>query len=267
MTEIWSALTVFALLCISAGLGCYVRPRLPETHRERETVETMHLMIGMLVTFAALVLGLLTASAKNSFDAAAHVRQDYALQLTQFDRCLRNYGPEGDAARGLLRSYTAAVIASTWPSEPRPTGLEYPDPAKLPRVGASPVLGGLMNRIDQELRRTKPADPYQGSVLNECLEDYAGVLHARLTVIEAVRASVSLPFYRILIFWLMIIFAVFGLATPRTSLSLLGILLCAVSLSSAVLVISDLSQPYGGLFAISSADMRTALANMMAATP
>ncbi len=56
----WSALIVFVLLCASAGLGRFVRPRLPEDHRKHETVEAMLLMIGMLVTFTALVLGLLT---------------------------------------------------------------------------------------------------------------------------------------------------------------------------------------------------------------
>jgi hypothetical protein len=263
-TEIWSALTVFALLCAGAGLGCYTRPRLPAAHRTRDTVEMMHLMIGMQVTFAALVLGLLTASVKGAYDNATHDRQDYALQLTELDQCLRNYGPGGDAARNLLKSYTAAVIASTWPSEPRPTGVDYPDPSKLPRVGASPVLERLMNRIDLEMRHTKAADAFQGAVLDECLSDYRSVLRARLGVIEAVRASISIPFYRILVFWLVIIFAAFGLVAPRNSLSLLGVILCAVSLSSAIFVISDLSHPYGGLFTISSADMRAALASMMA---
>jgi hypothetical protein len=267
MTDVWAASTVFVLLCASAGLGCYIRPRLPATHRTRETVETMHLLIGMLVTFAALVLGLLTASVKSTYDDASHDRQDYALQLTQLDRCLRNYGPGGDAARDILRSYTAAVVASTWPSEPRPAGVDYPDPASLPRVGESSVLAGLMNRIDLELQHTKAAGPFQTGVLDECLSDYKNVLRARLTVIEAVRASISVPFYRVLVFWLMVIFATFGLVTPRNSLSLLGIVLCAVSLSSAIFVISDLAQPYGGVFTITSTDMRTALATMMAPAP
>jgi hypothetical protein len=267
MTDAWSALTVFVLLCASAGLGRYVRPHLPEAHRARDTIETMQLMIGMLVTFAALVLGLLTASAKDTFDAAAHDRQDYALQLTQLDRCLRNYGPGGDAARVILGSYTAAVIASTWPSEPRPVGLDYPDPSKLPRVGGSPVLAKLMNRVDLELRHLKTSDPFQAGILEECFGDFGSVLKARTTVIEAVRASISQPFYRVLVFWLMVIFAAFGLVAPRNILSLLGIALCAVSLSSAVFVISDLSQPYGGVFSIASTDMRTALASMMASVP
>ena len=264
MSEVWSAFAVFVVLCASAGLGRYVRPRLPETHRAAETVQAMQVMIGMLVTFAALVLGLLTASVENTYDRAALDRQAYALQLTDLDQCLRNIGPGGEHSRGLLKSYTAAVIASTWPLEPRPVGVDYPDTSTMPQVGSSPVLASLMNRIDLELRHMQPADSFQASVRQDCLATFHDVARARLLVIESVSRRISVPFQGILVFWLMIVFATFGLAAPRNSLSLIGIILCAVSLSSALFVIADLGQPYGGLFAISSADMRTALAQMMA---
>jgi hypothetical protein len=80
----------------------FISPRLPAAHRARETVEMMTLTIGMLVTFAALVLGLITASVKTGYDDAVHDRQEYALQLTELDRCLRNYGPGADPARAYI---------------------------------------------------------------------------------------------------------------------------------------------------------------------
>lgn len=261
--EIWISLAVFIVLCASAALGRYVRPRLPETHRARETMETMELMIVMLVTFAALVLGLLTASVKNSFDQAIYERRDYALQLTQMDQCLRNLGPAGDESRMLLRQYTAAVIASTWPHEPHPTGVEFPDTTGMPITGPSPVLRGMLNRIDLLLRGTQTADPVRMSLIQECLADQRSLMLARRTVIESVGTRISLPFLAILVFWLMVIFSAFGLAAPRNSVSLLAVLLCAVSLSSVIFIIADLSDPYSGLFFISSQDTREALALMM----
>ena len=264
LTELLSAFTVFLLLCTGAALGCYIRPRLPDTHRAHDTIEIMKIMVGMLVTFAALVLGLLTASAKGTFDNASHDRQEYALQLTQFGRCLQDYGAGGDTARLMLASYTAAVIASTWPSEPHPTGIAYPDPAGLPRTGASPFLADLMNGVDLELRRLTAADPVHANILDECRLDYRDVLRARRAVIEVIRASVSTPFYRILVIWMGIIFTTFGLLAPRNTLSLLAIALCAFSLSSALFVISDLSHPYGGVFTIKSTDMRIALTEILA---
>jgi hypothetical protein len=267
LAETASVVAVFVLLCASAALGMYVRPRLPERHRTRETVELMQVTIGLLVTFAALVLGLLTASVKDGYATAAHDREEYALQLTLLDRCLRDYGPDSAAARADIRSYTAAVIASTWPSEPPPVGVPYPSTAGMPRVGASPVLGSLINQVGLELSRLAPADPPHERFVALCLERYRDVLHARLDVIEDARAQLFGPFYAILVFWLMIIYACFGLAAPRNSLSLITIGLSATSLSSVVFVIVDLSQPYGGCFGIPSTAMRDALAAMLGVGP
>jgi hypothetical protein len=263
MWETWSGVAVFVVLFASAALGRYVRPRLPETHRARETIETMHLMIGMLVTFAALVLGLLTASVKTSFDRASVDWKDYALQLTHLDQCLRNMEAEGDGPRTSLKQYTASVIASTWPDEPRPVGIDYPDLSAIPRLGASPLLTAILNRLEVQLRATHPPDPFRTGLRQDCLSDYHSTLAARRSVIESLGQGISVPFYGILVFWLMVIFSAFGLVAPRNSLSLLGIILCAVSLSSVMFIIADLSEPYGGLFAITSDDMRSALTAMM----
>lgn len=264
MSDFWVSLGTLVLLCLSAGMGRYLRPRLPETHRTQETVQTMQLMIGTLVTFAALVLGLLTASVKNSYDHAKRDRQAYALLLTDLDQCLRDYGPGSDPARADIASYTAAVIASTWPDEPPPKGVRYPNTAGMPVVGADPVLARVMDRAGQEIRHLSPTEPFRIKIADDCRATYRDVLQARRTVIEDARGSLSTPFYCILVFWLVVIFAAFGLAAPLNTVALIGILLCAVSLSSAVYVISDLSRPYRGLMSISSTDMRAALAHMLA---
>src|SRR3954451_24017839 len=109
--EVSSAILAFVLLIGSALLGIYIRPRLPEHHRTRETTELMQVTINLLVTFAALVLGLLTASVKQSFDRTAHDRQAYTLELSILDDCLREVGPDAAAIRDQLRGYVAAVIA------------------------------------------------------------------------------------------------------------------------------------------------------------
>ncbi len=263
LRELASGFVVFLLLCGSAGVGLLVRPHLPEHHRTRETIELMQLTIGLLVTFAALVLGLLTASVKQSYDAAAHDRQQYALQLTLLDQCLHDYGPETARAREDLRGYTAAVIASTWPDETPPTGVQYPDTSGMPRVGASPVLGAIMDRIGVEITELQPRDSVHDKFASECLTRYKDVLHGRLSVIEDARIGVFEPFYQVLAFWLMIIFALFGLVAPRNALSLATIVISALSLGSVIFVIVDLSGPYEGFFRIPSTAMRTALSAML----
>ena len=126
MTELVISLVLMVLLMVSTGAGLAVQKGLQEVHKSRDTVDAVRLVITMLITFAALVLGLLTSSVKSTFDKAANDLRGFAIGLIQLDQRLRQYGPDADPARALLRSYTAAAIADTWRNEESPAG-DYPN--------------------------------------------------------------------------------------------------------------------------------------------
>ncbi|THD47806.1 MAG: hypothetical protein E7774_03955 [Bradyrhizobium sp.] len=262
MREFLPSLLVLVLLCASTGIGFLVNARLPERHRSRESVEMIQLAIGLMVTFTAIVLGLLTSSVKSGFETAYQARGTYAGQIAQLDRCLRDYGPETDATRARLRSYVAAVIASTWPDEAPPPGATYPDTSKMRQVGEDPTLSEIMNQVGLDVRALKPADVFHQNMANACMSDYADTIRSRWAVIEGEHGSIATPFYWVLVFWLVLLFASFGLRARPNLLSVIVIGLCAVSVSSAVFVIRDLDLPYGGLFGVPSDSMRDALADM-----
>ena len=259
----WSGLVLLVLLALSSWAGFFAHSRLPKRHWTPESMELVQLANTLLVTFAAIVLGLLTTSVKSGFDQAYAARGDYAGQLAQLDRCLRDYGREAAPIRGELRSYVAAVIASTWPDEPPPKDVSYPDTTKMAPTGENIALAELMNRIGLETRSLDPKDQLHRNLMAACVEQYHDVAQARLAVIEGVRSSISTPFYWVLVFWLMILFASFGLRAAPTPMILAVIGLCAISVASAVFVILDMNEPYGGLFGIPSDSMRNALADMM----
>src|SRR5580658_154555 len=172
MSEIGSALLAFALLLVGTGFGVWVRPLLPEEHKAHETVQLIQLVMGMLVTFAALVLGLMTASAKNGFDTVGNDFRTYAADLIQLNSTLRQYGPEASEVRQLLRAYTAAAIASTWPSEPQPVGDYYPK--DLPAENNSEKLedtrlGDMLNLAGQKLRQMSAPDIFHQRLLDQSL--------------------------------------------------------------------------------------------------
>jgi uncharacterized membrane protein YoaK (UPF0700 family) len=263
MRNFGSSLFLLLLLCASAAVGFFVNARLPEKHKSRDSIELVQLAITLLVTFTAIVLGLLTTSVKSGFDAAYNARGAYAGQLAQIDRCLRDYGAETQPMREELRAYVAAVIASTWPSEPAPTGVAYPDVSHMAQTGESSILAALIDHVGFELHSLQPADALHRNLMASCVEQYAELIGRRWTVIEGVRGSISRPFYWVLVLWLVILFASFGLRAPPNSMSVIVIALCAISVTVAVFVILDMDVPYGGLFGIPSTAMRNALADMM----
>lgn len=263
MSSLAPPLLIFFVLCASAALGFIVNGRLHERHRTPDSIDLVHLAIGLLVTFTAIVMGLLTSSVKTGFENAYQAGGTYAGQLTQLDRCLRDYGPETAATRGQLRSYVAAVIASTWPDEAAPQGVAYPDSADMRGIGEDQTLGNVIDDIGLAVRRLEPTDAFHRTQASACVSDYADVVKSRWAVIEGVHGSISAPFYWVLVFWLTIVFASFGLRAPPNTLNVIVIVMCAISVSSAIFVIHDLDVPYGGLFGVPSDAMRHALTDML----
>src|SRR5689334_20968637 len=116
-------------LCIfgSAFIGLLLRPRLPDGHLSAETKEVVKLVMGIVGTMTGMVLGLLVASAKSSFDSQRNGVAQLAANVIVLDRALAHYGTEAKEAREMLRESVADMIQRIWPSEstsPPPAGGE-----------------------------------------------------------------------------------------------------------------------------------------------
>jgi Protein of unknown function (DUF4239) len=211
------------------------------------------------------VLGLLTASAKSSFDTVGNDFRAYASELIQLDQTLRQYGAQAEPVRRVLRVYTAAAIASTWPGETAPAGDYYP---KRPFPGTdynqleSTELGNMLSAANMEARDLVAHDAAQQKALAQILQQFDTLTTARWKLIEEAHSSISRPFLMTLAFWLFVIFLSFGLIAPRNALALVTITLGALSIASAVYVLVDLDTPFTGPIAISSQPMRDALADL-----
>ena len=263
MNQQMLAAALFFVLCGAAALGSYVRGKLPEKHRSPETMALVQLTISLLVTFTSIVLGLLTGAVATEFQQASRNDGLFAGQLVQVDQCLRDYGPETSQMRQQFRGYVAAVLASTWPSEPAPKDISHPDVSKDPVLGEGVSLTALLNTIRTELRELAPKNAIQERVLTDCAAEFSSFLKSRWNIVEKSTNSISSPFYGVLSIWLVILFASFGLIARPNPVSGIIVALSAFSIAVAVGVIADLNQPYGGLFGIPSTATRNALADMV----
>src|SRR5499426_2969262 len=89
-------LSVIALACILAGalVGMFLRNRLPEQHLGSDARDVVRLGAGLIGTIDALVLGLLIASAKTSFDTQVNQVKQLTADVILLDQLLAQYGPE-----------------------------------------------------------------------------------------------------------------------------------------------------------------------------
>lgn len=262
LQHVLTSVFVFALLLGAAILGLYLRPRLPEKHRSLESLELVRISTGMIVTFAALVIGLLVSSAKTSYEAAEHELAAYSYELRRFDQCMRNYGPGADPLRERLRGYTAAMIASTWPGEPPPAGADRFDLSAMGRSDSSPALGNVLDGIGLGLHRLQMGEGLQAVLAADCQDEFKTVMRLRGTLNDDQHSEASTPFYVLLVSWLVFIFLSFGLLSPSNGLVFVSIVLCALILTSALFTIRELDAPYSGIFYVSSNGLRHELAAM-----
>ncbi|WP_089175395.1 hypothetical protein [Bosea sp. AS-1] len=259
--ELLYGLGFLLLFGLSALAGLALRMRLPEEHLSKENMDAVRLVTGLLVTFAALVLSLQLSTARSSFDAAARNRSAYAAQLARLDRCLQHMGPGLEQSRQILRRYVAAVIASTWPSEPAPTVPGMPDVRAMAVRGEDVVLARMIDEVGLAIDTAAPA-PGLAAVSVRCRADYASMQERRWAVIEDGNGPQGGVFVGIIGFWLALVFLSFGLQVPRRLLSGIVLAIGVICVASVMFVIVDLALPYQGLFGIRSVAMREALADM-----
>jgi len=239
------------LACVFGGalLGMALHGRLPEHHLSSDSKDVIKLGMGLIATMSALVLALLTSSAKGSYDAQRNELTQTAANILLVDRVLAHYGPEAKEARDLLKLSVAGMIDRIWPS----------DAVANAKLGPTNARGELFFDQIQEL---KPQNDVQRSLQAQALKMSIDIGQARLLLFEQSGRSIPMPFLVLLIFWVTVIFLSFGLFAPHNATVVATLFLCALSVSGAIFLIMELDQPFTGVVQISSAPLRNVINNI-----
>jgi hypothetical protein len=245
-------LSLVAFACIFGGTlaGMALRARLPEHHLSDESKDAVKLGTGMIATLAALVLGLLIASAKGTFDTMTNELRQTGSKIVLLDRVMAQYGPEMAESREHLRLSLAFAIQRIWPEDSHEIEMKT---AQRP--------GTDVEVLQDKLLALSPRSDAQKWLQSRALQINVDIAEARTLLFAQVgQSSIPAPFLVVLVCWLTIIFATFGLFSPRNGTVIIVMFICALSAAAALFLILELDQPYAGLIKISSAPLRNALA-------
>jgi hypothetical protein len=237
--------------CIFGGalLGIWLRTVLPERHLDDASKDTVKLGAGLLATLAALVLGLLVSSAKASFDAMNTGIAQAGAKVLLADHMLADYGPETKDVREQLRNIVASSIDRIWPEEKGKTG-------GLRAVESLDDAGKLYR---DKLHELTPKNDFQKSRLTQAVQLSDDVLQTRLLLMEGQQTNLPATFIVVLIFWLTGLFISFGLFAPSNGMVMTVLLICALSVSSAIYLILEMNRPLDGFIKASNAPLRKAV--------
>ena len=257
MSENVLVFAILILLLASSAIGFFLQRTLNENHRKRETAEAVQLVVSILVTFTALVLSLVISNVKQSYDNFDSQLRGYVGQVVELDERLREYGADIAPIRATLRAYLASSIVDIWPDEPAPSGKypTFPDPSGIEQV----QLGTMLVDADVALRRLEPTDTFHQRLLDVLEARMTDLLLLRRHLIEAVHELIPWPLLALMTAWLAIVFAIFGLISPRNIVVYTTIGLCALAFASAIDLVLDYDGPLDGLIRVSSQPARLAL--------
>ncbi len=245
--------SVLVSACIFAGGmgGLYLHRVLPRAHLTKETQDVIRLGSGMLSVLASLVLGLLIATAKSSYDSTDHAIRNYAAELALLNETLRDYGSAASAPRDLLRTYTRDFLGEGWPADGRQSV-----------IADDAGTRALLERVREAIRALRPSDKGAESLQDQATAINQNLLRQRWLLIEQQGPNVQLVVLLVLVSWVTVIFVSFGLNAPRNGTVVVAFLICSMAIGGSIFLILEMDRPLDGVMRISSWPVQNALAGM-----
>jgi Protein of unknown function (DUF4239) len=245
MTSIEISVIIFCCLLAGALAGMALRGIIPQAHLDSDTRDLIKLGVGLIGTMSTLVLGLLVASTKGSYDAKRSEIAQMAGNVILLDRVLAHYGPETGDVRAALRSTIARMVGSN--------GTNH-----LEELGQSAPVGGEV--IFEKIQDLEPHTDAQRTLEAQAKSVAIDVGQMRWLLFAQSGTSISTPFLVIVVFWLTVLYLSFGLFAPRNATAITTLVVSALSVAAAMFLILDLDHPFSGSMQIPDTPVRNALA-------
>src|SRR5262249_33074533 len=227
-----TAISLIVFACVLGGglVALFGKRALPEHHLSADSKDFVKLGMGMIATLTALVLGLLIATAKGAYDGQSSEVAELSAKVILLDRALAKYGPETKEARDLLRTAVAAILERLWPED----GAR---PANLAPGEARAAMEAMYDKVAE----LSPQNDAQRALKARALDIMADIAQARLRLFARGDSSLPLPFLVVVVFWLTILFAGYGLLAPRNTTVMVVLIVCTLSVAGAIFLMLELS--------------------------
>jgi len=245
MRSIGTSAIVFVCIFGAALLGMLLRSALPEHHLSSDSKDAVKVGIGLVGTMAALVLGLLVASAKGNYDSQGAALTQLSANVVMLDRMLAHYGPETKEIRDLLRRVVNGLIDSVWSKS---------------GSGSAPAAGNEI--LYEKIQELSPKDDRQRALQGQASSIAISAGQTRWLMYEQGVASVSMPLLVVLVLWLSLILGSYGLFAPVNGTVIGSMCVCALAVSAAIFLILEMYSPFSGMIQLSSAPLQAALAHL-----
>lgn len=226
---------------------------LPKHHLNTESKDVIKIAMAMMATLSALVVSLLISTAKTSFDEKDSELREQSARVIMLDRVLAQYGTETQTSREILRAMTEEKLRAIWGSDAESEQQNEIDSSLLRTQDSS------IESLQTLIHHLSPKDEKQRSLKQKAVEITFKIEEGRWRLLEQLDGRIQWPFLAMLVFWLTVVFASFGMFAPRNMSVIAALFVCSLSVAGAIYMIVEMDEPYGGFIKISSKPVRAAL--------
>ena len=251
MSSLGIASVAFACTLVGTLLGMRLQRALPEHHLSGESKDSLKQGLAMIATLTALVLGLLVATTKGTYDSQSAAVREFASNVALLDRILVRYGSDTKKTRTLLPDFVKATLEHMWPgnsSKPANESL-----AEMRAAGEA--MFDSVSALDAKTDAEK-------LLKSRALEIMIGMAQTRQRLLAQKESSIPTPFLLVLGFWLTILFASYGLLAPRNLTVLTVLIVCMLSVAGALFLVLEMDRPFDGIIRVPSAPLREVLSRL-----
>ena len=195
---------------------------------QQDVKEVVRLSTGLIGTIAALVLGLLIASAKDSYDTKSTQIKQVTFNIILLDKLLEQYGPDAHNLRIMLRAAVPRMIDRIWSENNR---------AKVGPFVATTEAMAFMNKVQELQTNNEAKSAFRARVLSAAND----LTQSRLLLFTQAHDAIPTPFIVILSFWLAVIFASFGLFVRPNPIVIVTFFVGALSVSGAIYLFLEMN--------------------------
>ncbi len=243
-----ATLALVLLGCIAvAALGfCLQRP-LGLDKQDQRTHASARAAIGQIAILAIIVLGMVTAAVRDSYNSSNNVVSQSAVDALALDRILEAYGPDAVGARQQLRQSMLDRIEFMQSDDVYAA-------ADLHAVTDGTIAEGVYGAV----YALQPSTDMQRDLLDRALDRISALTQSRWFF--SVRPSATPGVFLLVVgLWISLQFFSLGLFGERNRADYVVICLLAVVFSSAGFLLRELEEPFNGYLRVSIEPLQAAV--------
>jgi hypothetical protein len=116
--------------------------------------------------------------------------------------------------------------------------------------------------VRESIRALQPVDKGQSELQAQAVAINLNLLRQRWQLIEQQGPNVQRVVLVVLVSWVTVIFASFGLNAPRNGTVVAAFMVCALAIGGSILLILEMDRPMDGIMRISSWPVENVLTQM-----